>query len=228
MPAPADYEAEYQFWPWGRVLRELSTWIAQEAPRNGTIFDYMCGTGYLLHQISRVRPDLTLTGCDASNSFIEFGRRKYPHLALEIADAVNYHVCPPVDIVVCAAGVHHLATSEQVKFLNNFAQAAKVDGWLVIAEECIGPFSDEVARKVSVLQLWSALLVELFNQHAPESQLDAALSVLRNDLLQAGEFKSDLKQLLSRIGSRLRVEKVVQVWPPNADFGDVLIFAKAK
>src|SRR5437870_4892471 len=87
LPPPDIYEAEYKFWPWGRLLAEAAACAISTAPRDGHVVDYMCGTGYLLNLIQSKRPDLSLEGWDILQSYIEYGRRRYPNVVLHCGDA---------------------------------------------------------------------------------------------------------------------------------------------
>jgi 2-polyprenyl-3-methyl-5-hydroxy-6-metoxy-1,4-benzoquinol methylase len=64
MPDPELYEQEFDYWPWGNLLQQITEWTVANAPTATSILDYMCGTGYLLNSISALRKDLSVTGCD--------------------------------------------------------------------------------------------------------------------------------------------------------------------
>lgn len=229
MPDPQVYEDEYNHWPWGRLLRKFLEWIVKEAPHGASVFDYMCGTGQLLHLISNERPDLTLAGCDFSKTFIDFGKNKYPHIQLEVGNALEQKLLSDQDFIICMAGIHHLLPANHVSFLDKVANELTPSGWFIVGEEVVRSWSSESERKMSVLELSTAILRELFVNDAPEDQLEAAVLVLRNDLFQRGEFKYSLDQLISFFQRRFVIENAIQVWPTDSEpFGDYLIFSKLR
>lgn len=227
MPAPLIYEAEYDYWPWGRLLDKLLDWLIKEAPREGIVFDYMCGTGRLLHLLSHERPDLILAGCDISKTFISYGKEKYPDIQLEVMDALQKNLSPKPDIILCLAGIHHLQPATRLPFLDKVASELNPDGFLIIGEECIRSWGNEIERKSAVMELSIALLRELVTSGAPDEQLEAAIHVFQNDLFLRGEFKCDIDEFVTMLSGKFIVKDVVQVWPTGGGpFGDYLIFSK--
>src|SRR5882724_10331556 len=77
MPSPEVYEAEYLYWPWGKLINWCAEWVVRSISDGGTVFDYMCGTGYLLALIQKKRPDLQLFGCDIEPPFVDYAHRNY-------------------------------------------------------------------------------------------------------------------------------------------------------
>ena len=113
MPEPAVYELEYQFWPWGRLLARVASWVHSHAPQNGVIVDYMCGTGYLLNDLLARRSDLQAAGCSITESYIDYARMRYPRIHVSLCDAMIFEPISSPDIILCTAGLHHLARELQ-------------------------------------------------------------------------------------------------------------------
>ena len=90
MPGPATYEEEYDYFPWGQLLKQAEERICMAARPNATILDYMCGTGYLLSRVSRRRPDLHLFGCSLIEQYIEYGAQRYSGVTLACCDVFDY------------------------------------------------------------------------------------------------------------------------------------------
>ncbi|MEY2536420.1 MAG: Methyltransferase domain [Verrucomicrobiota bacterium] len=208
-------------------MRSLTEWTVNEAPENAVVVDYMCGTGWLLHALSQARPDLVLSGCDVSKEYVEYGQTRYPELNLEVSSALQYQPVQKPHLVICAAGIHHLNPVNQELFIMKVNQELRAGGCFVVGEEVLRDWTNEHERKNAVLELSTAVLQELFAAAAPEEQIEAALEVLRGDLLRIGEFKSSLGNLLSSLQVWFEIERVRHIWPSHADpFGDYLIFAK--
>ena len=226
MPPPEVYEAEYDFWPWGRLLNSLAEWVVCEAPQQAVVVDYMCGTGRLLHLVSQKRPDLKLFGCDISKEYVNYGQAKYGRVHLEVADALTHQPSEKPDMIICAAGIHHLSPPNQSIFVRKAAKELTVGGLFIVGEEVVRGWSDERDRRGAVLELSVALLDDLIANSAPDEQIEAAVGMLKRDLFQIGEFKSSLDEMLTLLRSRFCIKRLVHVWPADGrPFGDYLLCA---
>ncbi|MDO8544479.1 MAG: class I SAM-dependent methyltransferase [Opitutaceae bacterium] len=229
MPTPEIYEEEYRYWPWGKALNLAAKWAVRFAPSGGVVLDYMCGTGYLLHQIARKRNDLRLVGCSLTASYVRYGRQKYPELELTYRNALRYKPRRMPDLVLCTAGLHHLSPNEQPRFVRKIAKEMAPNRWLILGDEVIRPYTTETQRRSAVIDLAMALIRHLVAQRSPPEVIQAALDVLQNDLFQAGEYKTSLANVKRLLAPYFVVRRVVRTWPNRpAPFGDYLLLCQRR
>lgn len=226
LPSPAVYEQEYQYWPWGEVLRHVAEWVALEAPPRAHVLDYMCGTGFLLNEIRHARPDLEVEGCDINASFVTFGKKRYS-AAINTGDALEYRPEPSLQLALCTAGLHHITPGEQRTFIRKVAGELPPGGTFLIAEEVLADHDSEQDRRRAVVQLSGELLLYALDRNAPEAVVEAATDVMVNDLLLRGEYKQSLSQWRKLLAPFFAVEEERFIWPsPDAAFGDVMIVCR--
>jgi len=225
---PSIYEREYQYWPWGKLIDFVADWVIEHSPEQASLFDYMCGTGYLLNRIAQSRPDVTCAGCCIDPEYVEYARRNYSSVSVALADSRNYAPACGPDIVLCTAGLHHLHWDEQGPFLMKIAEEMPSGSHLLVGEQLIQEFSDEQQRRSHVLQLWFAQLDYLIANESPPDMIRAAVEVLGSDLL-AKEFKVDEKSLVQLLERDFVVEQVKQFWPGSGlSYGDFLFICRRK
>lgn len=225
---PQIYEREYEYWPWGLVMKHLTSWVSDHAPQQARILDYMCGTGFLLGEVLGQRPDTKCFGCSTTRSYIEHGRDVYKGVTLDLSDARDYAPHEAPDVVICAAGLHHLHWDEQEEFLAKMAGELAPGGALVIAEELVEPWKDENARRRAVLRLLCGSLDYMLSRGAPDSVVVAGLRVLEADLFGA-EFKFDKETLLAMVERHLELESYEHIWPDNGDsYGDAVVVGRKR
>lgn len=92
-PNAADAETRY------RVMLDV---IADAPDRPVTLLDFGCGAAHLLEYLERTgRPNIIYTGVDASASFIDLSRRKYPSTPFHCIDILAEETqLPEVDYIV--------------------------------------------------------------------------------------------------------------------------------
>lgn len=223
-PEPGVYEREYEYWPWGRVLRVVATWVERNAPDGATVIDYMCGTGYLLNEIACKRNDLRLHGCSLTRQMIEYGQQRYPHLTLRCQDALEYQPPDNPQVILCTAGIHHLPPDGQTAFISKVARELAPGGAFIVGEEVIRAKESRASRALAALELGVALISHAINAAAPNDVVRAAIDVLRNDVLLEGEWKQSLPELRGMISQHFRIEEIQHLWPDNdPSYGDVVL-----
>jgi 2-polyprenyl-3-methyl-5-hydroxy-6-metoxy-1,4-benzoquinol methylase len=228
MPEPSLYEKEYSYWPWGKLMQFVADWIAAKTRRSAMIMDYMCGTGFLLNQISLRRPDLRLEGCSLDEDYIDYANLKYPTLNITFRDAMEYSPSQTPDVVICTAGLHHLETSAQSLFIEKLALELRPGGVLVIGEELIAPYSSEQERQVAVLHLGTSIIRHLIDTSAPMDMMQTALDVLANDI-EGLEYKTDSLRLRALLAPSFEVKASYSIWPePARDWGDYVFLCERK
>jgi hypothetical protein len=227
MPPPAVYEQEFRYWPWGRLLRCAADWIKANAPANSFLLEYMCGTGFLVNQVSSVRPDLTVLGVSLNRSYIAYAKHKYPKISVQFQDAMKYHPKLRPDMIVSTAGLHHLARHQQPLFVKKVASELRKGTYFLLGEELIGNYVTEKDRQFAVLEMCSALLAKVVQADAPRDVLAAAIDVLRNDMLESGEYKVCQSDVLRFVKPWFVVEHIHKTWPDTSGaFGDFLFICR--
>lgn len=123
-----------------RVLRKPEAKIAAAVARklkDGTVLDIGSGPGYLLVDIARVRPALTLLGIDLSRLMVRMSRRHaagIPGIHSLYGNAARLPFRDrSIDLVLSTASMHHWTTPEQVftecyRVLKNGGEAWIYDG----------------------------------------------------------------------------------------------------
>jgi SAM-dependent methyltransferase len=227
MPSPEVYEQEYKYWPWGILINKTTELIQLYADHSSHILEYMCGTGYLLNEISQRRPDLRLFGCSLNPDYIDYAHHKYSQIGVVLQDALRYKPIDDPDIVICTAGLHHLTKKDQKLFIQKLASELKKGKLLFLGEEVIRPFSDEEDRKLAVLELWTRLISFALSKGATQQVIRAASDAMTNDLFEQGEYKLCLRELENLISPYFLIETVEKTWYEDSlEHGDVLLTCK--
>jgi SAM-dependent methyltransferase len=228
LPPPDIYEQEYALWPWGLLINKVCEKIINTAPPGGFVLDYMCGTGYVLNAIAERRADLALEGCSLDRTYLEYGRRKYPGLSLVYEDVFRFTPSMSPDVVVCTGGIHHLDRTSQGLFVSKIASELQAGKLLIVGEEVIRPWRDESQRLQSVTELGASLVTYVASQNAPASVIEAAVDMLRNDVLGV-EFKLSLAELVELLTQHFFIEEVQNFWPSGVqEYGDVALTCRRR
>ena len=229
LPVSYVYEQEYEYWPWGMLLKVVVNWVSSNAPQSAFILDYMCGTGYLLNQMSAFRPDLKLAGCSNTKSYLNYGRRKYSNLDLVLQDAMKFKPRSMPAITMCMAGLHHLERSIHSRFIDKVASELSSNNYFLLGEEIIADYKSEKERKIAVQELCSQLLAYVIKADAPRKVIEAVIDVLGNDLFERGEYKTSIDNINNLLRSHFVIEDIKHVWPIGPySFGDYLFICRKK
>ncbi len=102
------YEDKHAFvWQYGEALLELLS------PQPGErILDLGCGTGQLTQKIAET--GAIVAGIDQSNEMIEKAKNNYPQLEFAVADARDFQVKEPFDVVFSNAALHWIPQADAV------------------------------------------------------------------------------------------------------------------
>lgn len=228
LPEPAVYESEYEYWPWGRLIEQVAGRVTTLAPLDATVFDYMCGTGYLLSRIANDRPDLKCAGCDIHLPFVTYGKEKYLNIDIRHADARVTGPPAPADVVLCTSGLHHVPFEEQSLILAKMASECSPDGVAFIGEEMLGPVQSERDRLRASILLNSELIRMAVRDSWPASSVDAALMILHNDVLCDGEYKRDKQAWRTLIEESFVVNEIIDTWVAEAGGGDAIFLCRPR
>ena len=227
LPGAAEtYEGEYNFWPWGMLLSFVANWVEVNAPTNANILDYMCGTGYLLNQVAQRRQDLHCFGCSLTPEYIDYAKRKYTRIQVDLCDAREYQPISNPDIVICTAGLHHLPWNSQGLFLEKIASEMESGKAFVVGEELIRSFKNEKERRISVIEMNTAVLKYMTEREAPSEILVTAADVLKADL-SGIEYKIDKPTIENILCSHFLIEDQIRLWPKNEqEYGDYVFICR--
>ena len=228
MPPPEVYDEEYRYWPWGLLIQWAASWVEKNAPHDAVVYDYMCGTAYLLDRIRQGRADLRLAGCDINSSFVDYAVRRYGPISIECADARNLHLRSPPGILLCTAGLHHLTYGEQEDFLDKMVSECDLDTLILIGEEVIEEYHDEKTRRLAALRLSHSLIEYGIRSDWPSEQLEAAVDVLKNDVLFRGEYKRSAIEWERLLQQRFVIVETRWMWRAEGGGGDIVFICRRR
>jgi len=222
------YEREYEFWPWGRLINFVVGWIEKNAASNAHILDYMCGTGFLLNELANRRPDLFCYGCSLTPEYISYAQQFYPLIEVVLCDARDYRPAKDPDIVICTAGIHHLPWDSQHRFVEKVANEISTGKIFLVGEELIRDFKDEKARRLSVIEMISAVMNYMSERDATSEIITTAADVLKADL--AGqEYKIDMSATIEMLSPHFDIEEQHRVWPDaETGYGDYVFVCRRR
>lgn len=130
--------------------------------KNTSLLEVGCSSGYY-NEVLRLRGiDLSYTGCDFSEAFIEFAKKLYPHCSFHLEDATKLsYKDNSFDIVVSGCCLLHILAYEQA-----IAEAARVAKNTVIFHRTPLLLKKETRQFVK-----TAYGVEMFEIHFSEREL---------------------------------------------------------
>ncbi len=195
LPDARVYEEEMKYFPWGTLIGQVLRLVIQNVPKGASVVDLMCGPGHLLGTLRNKRPDLKLIGVDSNAKFIWHARRTYPNVQFVLADARTWNPGREFSCVICTAGLHHLPYRDQPAFIKKLTTLAEADGTVLCADPLIAPYKNERERKRNAAAFGHATLQAVLKKNPPEEIVQAAIDVLRNDVL-GWEYKTSLLKLL--------------------------------
>ncbi|MGI6219774.1 MAG: class I SAM-dependent methyltransferase [Bacteroidaceae bacterium] len=100
-----------------------------DAPAGSRVVDLGCGNGTLTAQLAE--RGYRVTGIDASPELLEQARKHYPGLAFAEADATDFRLAEPVDVVFSNAVFHWIDDNRQDDLLRCVCAALRPGGMLV-------------------------------------------------------------------------------------------------
>jgi ubiquinone/menaquinone biosynthesis C-methylase UbiE len=226
-PPPEVYAQEYDFWPWGDLLRAVETHVAMSALSGARVVDVMCGPAVLLARIQGQRPDLDLCGCDVNPAYVRFGQARCPGVAIEQCDVMDLQLAGTADVLICTGGLHHVPFGTQGPLLQKLRSLLKRNGCLLLGEEVLSPYDNTGERQLAAIELGAALLTSAVRRGAPEALLAAAIDVLSADLFAKGEYKSDLRRLRTLVEKTFEITECRHVWPTDSSqYGSYLLVCR--
>jgi 2-polyprenyl-3-methyl-5-hydroxy-6-metoxy-1,4-benzoquinol methylase len=226
LPTSETYEKEFHYMPWGKLINEIKTLVSSQVAQNGKVLDLLCGPGYLLGQLQKMRPDLSYYGVDLESEFITHAKELYPDITFEVADAFEWKTETLYDVVLCTGGLHHLPYNQQESFVEKLSKLIKSDGFAIMADPYIDDFSNEAERKIAGAKLGYEYLAITIRNGATDDVIKAAIEILSNDV-QLVEFKSSVKKnkaIFEKYFSKIEMHKT---WPDSeTEYGDYYFILK--
>ena len=218
---PKRYEEALRHWPYMASLETVVNFVIGRAPKGGRLADVMSGSGYLLGEIAKVRPDLSLLGVDIDQRYISYGRKTYPGVSFEEGDVLTWHPSEPFDVVLCTGALHHIAYDEQETAIANIAAATKPGGLAIISDCYIDPYTNEMQRQLGALRLGTAYAAYALKSRASKEVIDETLDIQRRDV-HGEEYKTSVALRQSILEKYFRRVHTLQTWPLEwtALFGD--------
>lgn len=143
----------------GFVPKLTTTVVSYLNPQpSDKILDIGCGDGELTYQIAQKTTSGKVLGVDASNSFIETARERYPSIPFILHDATELESCPEVvtgewDKVFSNAAMHWILRKESTrkKFFENVHSALKPDGSFVFEMGGHGNVAEVLTASIAAL-----------------------------------------------------------------------------
>lgn len=217
LPAPEVYEQEYAFWPWRSLIDCVQRRVVAQATVGAHMLDCMSGTGFLLRETAGARPDITAMACDIHLPFVDFARKRHRRARTFHADVRVFTPPTRPDVVTCTGGLHHLHDDDQAPFLARVAATCAPEALVIFGEEALPAYNDDAGRRIAALRLNQELLAYGLECAWPQSMIEAAIGVLRNDVLRLGEYKRDVASWRSMICCEFEIvdEQITWDTPPG-------------
>jgi len=220
LPSAETYSKEFLYMPWGKLTDEVLDIIIKKAPKNGRILDLMCGTGFLMAEIKKRRPDLQLTGVDLNPDFIRYAKKNYKNMDFILADALKWKTKTTYDLVICAAGIHHVPDSKQASLIRKIASYLKKSGFAITADPFIDDYKNTTERQIASAKLGYAYLSATVRNGATPDVIQAAINILENDVMGI-EYKTSLKKLKPAFQKYFSKISIKKTWPKTkSEYGD--------
>lgn len=220
LPTAEIYEKEFTYMPWGVLVKEIEVLVSSLTPQSADVLDLMCGPGYLLGRLIKLRPDLSSVGVDLEPEFISYAKKTYPGIRFEVGNTSEWVSETQYDVVLCTAGLHHLPYEQQEEFIKKIATLVKPGGFAVVADPYIDDYSNETERKIAGAKLGYEYLVTTIKNGATDDVVKAAIDIMSNDVYLV-EFKSSIrknKPLFEKYFSDVEMHKT---WPKEeTEYGD--------
>lgn len=225
LPEPETYEEGLAYWPYKTSLEQVLETVKKLAPQGGTLLDIMCGPGWLLGEIQKLRPDLRLTGVDIDERYVPYGQATYPGVQFESGDVLTWQPKERFDFVMCTGSVHHVPYAQQDAAIANIASLGKPGGVVLISDCYVDDYSTEPERKVAAAKLGYEYLKHTIEQGAPDKVVEWTADILWNDVLMH-EYKPSLVKRLPLLQKHFANVETIQTWGPKDTYGDYVHICK--
>jgi len=226
LPTAEIYQKEADYMPWGILISEIIEHVIQNVPKNGTVLDLMCGTGYLLGKLQEKRPDVQFTGVDLEDEYIQYAKKQYPSIEFITVDVLDWDSGDQYDAVLCTGGLHHIEYHKQESLVKRVAELVKPSGFAIIADPYIDDYSNEEERKLAAAKLGYEYLIATIKNGAPDDVAEATASLIPNDVALV-EFKSSIQKMRPYFDSHFGRVDQYKTWPEeDTEYGDYYFVVK--
>ena len=226
LPTAEVYQEEVKYMPWGTLILEIIDFVVKNIPQNGSVLDLLCGTGYLVGEIQKRRPDIQYIGIDLEKEFINYARELYPKIDFQVHDAFTWKTNQKFDGVLCTGGLHHLSYDKQKKFVYKISSLVKNSGFTIVADPYIDDYESEKDRKLAATKLGYEYLVATINNGATDEVIRAAESLILNDIFLI-EFKNSIVKTEPYFKEYFSVVDKHKTWPQeDTEYGDYYFILK--
>lgn len=228
LPESETYEEGLSYWPYKTSLATVLKIVREQAPKNGSLLDIMCGPGYLLSKIKEVRPDLRLTGVDIDERYVSYGQKTYLGISFEKGDVLDWKPKTQFDMVLCTGSVHHIPYEHQGAAITNIVRMAKPDGLVIISDCYVDDYSTETERKLAAAKLGHEYIRETIKNGGSDRVIDWTIDILWNDVFRH-EFKPSLQKRLPLLQNNFADIQTLKAWPEfESGYGDYIHICKPK
>jgi len=204
--------------PWGILVAEVENFIVKNVPKDGTVLDLLCGTGYLLVELQKKRPDIKFTGVDLESEFIDYARKEYPEIDFQVADAFTWNSDKKFDAILCTGGLHHIQYDKQREFVRKIASLIKDDGFAIVADPYIDDYSNEKERKLAAAKLGYEYLAATIKNGATDDVTKATADLIPNDVFMV-EFKTSVNKAKPYFEENFSKVEMRKTWG-DGEYGD--------
>lgn len=220
LPTADTYQKEVKYMPWGILVSEIIDYVTKNAPENASVVDLLCGTGNLIMEIQKIRPDIKFVGVDLEGEYIEYARLQNPKAEFITADVLVWESEIKFDAVLCTGGLHHLPYDRQNEFIKKISNLVGKDGFVIVGDPYIDSYTNETERKVSAARLGFEYLIATIKNGAPDDVIKATSSLTDNDVFLV-EFKDSLKNVESYFKNVFSYVEKHKTWPTvESEYGD--------
>lgn len=230
LPEADVYERGLEFWPYKASLDLVIKNIVEQAPSNSHLVDMMCGPGYLLGRVKKLRPDLTLVGVDIDRRYIEYGRQAHPSVYFKQGNVLSWSTTRRFETVVCTGAIHHVPYEQQEVAIATLASLVVPRGMAIISDCYIDDYSTENERKLAAARLGYEYLKVTIDNAAPDDVVGWTIDILRNDVFK-GEFKTSFLKREPLLEKHFRNVDTYITWPvpgSNRLYGDYVHLCRCK
>ena len=113
-----------------------------------SVLDMCCGPGTFVNYLGLVYPNITVTGIDVNEAFIEYASRRFGDYGWEFikADAKDFDLKKTFDFVTAASAYHHVEDEFKVDFLLNAGGHLLTGGKVILCEQFLPYYPNEDTR----------------------------------------------------------------------------------
>ena len=226
LPTAEVYQKGAHYMPWGILVSEIEQYVIGNTPRGGTVLDLLCGTGYILGELCKKRPDLKYIGVDLEKDFITYAQKEYPAIEFHVDNAITWNAEQKYDVVLCTGGLHHISYDQQKEFLGKIASLIRQGGFAIVGDPYIDDYTNEQERKLAATKLGYEYLVATIKNGATDDVIKATASLIENDVLCV-EFKDSVKNVEPYLKEYFSFIDKHKTWPKKkTQYGDYYFILK--